>query len=225
MTELRAVLLDVDGTLIDSNDAHARAWAEVLAEFGYDAGFAEARPLIGMGGDKVLPRLTGLDEESREGRRILQRRGEIFRTRHLPGLAPLPGARALLERMAAAGLDLVVATSSSRDDLEPLLEQAGVADLIQATTNADDADDSKPDPDIVAAALKRTGQPAGDVLMLGDTPYDVAAARGAGVAIVAVRCGGWGDADLNGAMAVYDDPAAILEQWETSPFGRRTGAG
>ncbi|MEX0891291.1 MAG: HAD family hydrolase [Gemmatimonadota bacterium] len=222
MTELHAVLLDVDGTLIDSNDAHARAWAEVLEEFGHEAGFEEARPLIGMGGDKVLPALTGLAEESPEGQRILARRGEIFRERHLRELRPCPGARALVERMRAAGLELVVATSASQEDLQPLLEQAGVADLIEQTTNADDAEDSKPDPDIVAAVLRCTGRAAEHVLMLGDTPYDVEAAHRAGVGVVAVRCGGWGDADLEGAMAVYDDPAAILARWEESPFGRRT---
>jgi len=220
LTELAAVLLDVDGTLIDSNDAHARAWAEVLEEFGHDAGFDEARPLIGMGGDKVLPALTGLAEESPEGQRILQRRGQLFRERYLSGLRPCPGARALVERMRAAGLELVVATSASQEDLQPLLEQAGVADLIEQATNAAAAERSKPDPDIVVAALRRTGQAAQHVL--GDTPYDVEAARRAGVGVVAVRCGGWGDAELEGAMAVYDDPAAILARWEESPFGRRT---
>jgi phosphoglycolate phosphatase-like HAD superfamily hydrolase len=209
-----AVLLDIDGTLIDSNDAHARAWVETGDELGYDIPFDRVRPLIGMGGDKVLPILTGLDHESDEGRKVLDRRGEIFRARHLRTCTPFPAARALLSRMRDDGIALVIATSASDDDLEPLLEQAGIADLIHAATNADDADESKPAPDIVEAALEEAGHPAGACLMIGDTPYDVAAANHAGVRIIAVRCGGWTDDDLHGAAAVFDDPADILAHYE-----------
>ena len=223
MPTIRAVILDIDGTLLDSNDAHAHAWADVLEEEGFDAGFDEARPLIGMGGDRVLPRLTGLEEESEEGRRILDRRGEIFRARWLETVRPTPGARPLLERMRAAGMTLVVATSASEDDLGPLLERAGVADLLEDATNSDDAEASKPAPDIVAAALEKTGEPGARVLMLGDTPYDVEAALRAGVGIVGVRTGGWDDDALEGALAVYRDCAEILDAWERSPFAAGVG--
>ena len=101
--DIAVVLLDVDGTLIDSNNAHAQSWVDVGTEFGYDISFDEVRRLIGMGGDKVLPRLTGLQEESAAGERILERRGEIFRGKYLPVLSPFPRTRELLKRMRADG--------------------------------------------------------------------------------------------------------------------------
>jgi HAD superfamily hydrolase (TIGR01509 family) len=214
------VVLDVDGTLIDSNDAHARAWVEVGREAGHEIEFARARPLIGMGGDRVLPALTGVEEDDPEGERLTGRRGEIFRERHLPGLRPFPGTRALLERMRRDGYRLVVASSASEEDLGLLLEAAGIADLVEERTSSGDADASKPDPDIVQAALRRAGVAPEAALMLGDTPYDVEACRRAGVPIVALRCGGWDDDALAGAVAVYDDPADLLARYDASPLGR-----
>lgn len=215
-----AVILDIDGTLIDSNDAHARAYEDAGRELGFDIPFDRVRPLIGKGGDKVLPEVTGIEEDSPDGERISERKGEIFRERYLPTLQPLPGARQLLHRFRDDTMKLVVATSAGKDDLKGLLEQAGVADLIQDATSADDAEESKPDPDIVLAALKQAGFPADEIIMLGDTPYDVEAATRAGVRIVGVRSGGWGDQDLQGAIAVYEDPADLLERYDESPFGR-----
>lgn len=220
MASFKAVILDIDGTLIDSNDAHARAWADVGKEFGYEIPFEKARRLIGMGGDKVLPELTGVEEDDSEGERITERRGEIFRSRYLAELQAFPGTRELLQRMKEDGLKLVVATSASADDLEGLLEASGAADLIEETTSSGDAENSKPDPDIVEAALEETGYPAEQVVMIGDTPYDVEAATRAGVGIIAVRCGGWGDEELRGALAVYEDPADLLEHYDESPLGR-----
>lgn len=216
----RAVILDVDGTLIDSNDAHAAAWVDVGREFGFDIDFAHVRRLIGKGGDKVLPELTGLEEDDARGAEMTQRRGEIFRERYLPTLEPFPDARELLERMRADGMTLSVATSASEEDMGALLEQAGIEDLIEERTSSSDAAESKPDPDIVEAALEAAGVKADEAVMLGDTPYDVEAARRAGVRCVAVRCGGWGDAELGDAVAVYDDPADLLRRYDASPFGR-----
>lgn len=219
---LRAAILDIDGTLIDTNDAHAHAWVDALREHGREVAFGEVRPLIGMGGDKVMPRLTGgLDEESEEGKRIKARRGEIFRERYLASCRPFPGARALLERMRDGGLTLVVATSASKDDMKALLEKIGVADLIEARTSSSDAAESKPDPDIVQAALESAGVSPGEAVMLGDTPYDVEAAGRAGVPTIALRCGGWWkDDDLRDAVAIYDDPADLLARYDESPLGR-----
>lgn len=221
---LRGVLLDVDGTLLLSNQAHAEAFAIAFRESGRDIPAERVRPLVGMGSDKLLPELTGLDEESDEGRAIVERKKDAFRTL-LPEVRPAPGARALLERLRDRGLVLVVATSAGEDELDPLLERAGVRDLIDAQTSSSDVERSKPDPDIVAAAVQRSGHPPGSLVMLGDTPYDVEAARRAGVPLVAVRCGGWGDADLAGAVAVYDDPAHLLRELDRSPLASGTHAG
>lgn len=218
----RVVLLDIDGTLIASNDAHARAWVASLAEFGYAVSFERIRPLIGMGGDKILPELVGLDPDSTEAQRMSERRGEIFRTQELPHLTAAPGARDLLLRFRADGYELSVATSAKAADVKATLEQAGVADLIETATSSDDAERSKPDPDIVRAALQRSKRPASHALMLGDTPYDIEAATRARVRIVALRCGGWwSDKSLGGAEAIYDDPAALLARYDDSIFGAR----
>jgi HAD superfamily hydrolase (TIGR01509 family) len=180
-----------------------------------------------MGGDKLLPHVAGIDAASPEGERLAERRGEIFLSRYLPHLQPFPRVRELLERLARDGFRLVVATSARERELAPLLERAGVADLIARATSSDDAERSKPDPDIVAAALRRSKAPASAAVMIGDTPYDVEAATRAGVQIVAVECGGWRRQELAGALDVYSSPADILERYEYSVFAelRREHAG
>jgi HAD superfamily hydrolase (TIGR01549 family) len=218
MGPIRGVILDVDGTLVDSNDAHARAWVEALAEEGFHVAFEKVRPMIGMGGDKLLPKVCGLRENSDIGKSIGKKRKKIFTERYLPSLQPTAGAKELLEHMHQSGLRLVVASSAKEEELKGLLRVCGADEFIEKKTSADDAERSKPEPDIVQAALETVGLTQCDVLMLGDTPYDVEAARKAGVSTVAVRCGGWRDADLGGALAVYDDPADLLARYESSPF-------
>jgi HAD superfamily hydrolase (TIGR01509 family) len=221
---VRAVLLDVDGTLVDSNDAHARAWVDAFAECGRSVAFERVRPLIGKGGDKLMPEVSGVDAESPEGKRIDQHRSRIFLERYLPKLEPFPRARELLERLRADGLALVVATSAKKTEMDPLLEICGGSELVTGRTSSDDAEESKPDGDIVAAALARAQVSAVEALMLGDTPYDVEAASRVGVATVAVRSGGWDLPALSGAIAVYADASELLAQYENSPF-KRAGAG
>jgi HAD superfamily hydrolase (TIGR01509 family) len=214
MHRFEAVILDIDGTLVYSNDEHARAFLDAAGELGLDdPGFDVVRRLIGKGGDKLIPEAFGMEAESDVGRKLEERKGEIFRDRYLDDLRPTPGARALLQRLAADGIRRVVATSAGEDDLELLLGRAGVADLIDDATTASDVDDSKPDPDVVRAALKLARRPADRVAMIGDTPYDVEAARRAGVRIYAVRCGGWNEDGLKGAAAVYDDPEDVLRAY------------
>jgi HAD superfamily hydrolase (TIGR01509 family) len=218
----KAVLIDVDGTLLDSNDAHTRAWVDVLERRGHDVSFEQVRSLIGKGGDKLLGETVGIDDESDEGESISDERKALFREDLLPTLKPTPGARALLERLRDDGLQLVVATSAAGEELEALLKQAGVDDLIEDAATSSDAEGSKPDPDIVLAALDKAGVAARDAVMLGDTPYDIESARKAGVATIALRCGGfWSDDAFEGAAAVYDDPADLLAHLDESPLARR----
>ena len=213
------VLLDVDGTLIDSNDAHARAWVDALADTPTPIRFEDVRPLIGMGGDKVMPKLTGIDAESEEGERIAARRRERFLEHYLPTLRPFPGVRELLARLQDEGFTVVVASSAARDELDELLKQAGAESLVEDTTSSSDAERSKPDPDIVSAAVKTAGAKPADCVMVGDTPYDIEAAHRAGVRVIAVRCGGWwSDEDLADADAIYDGPADLLARLDESPL-------
>jgi len=213
LDHLSAVLFDVDGTLIDSNAAHAETWAQALTEHGCPRDAGQVRPLIGMGSDKLLPVIAGLEAESREGRTIAQRKQELFAER-LPRLQPTRGARALVAHLRERGKTLVVATSAGAEEMHAILRQAGVADLIPARTSSDDAEESKPDPDIVLAALRRAGAAPDATVMIGDTPYDIEAARRAKIDAMAFRCGGyWPDGSLGGALAILDDPEALLQRW------------
>jgi HAD superfamily hydrolase (TIGR01509 family) len=206
---VRAVLLDVDGTLLDSNDAHARSWVEVFVRHGMPIGFERVRALIGKGGDKLLPELTGIDADSPRGKELSAERRKLFLEKFLPTLRPTRGARALIQQLKAKGVSVVIATSANGKELAALLRQAGVDDLIERATSSDDGA-SKPDPDIVRAALEEAKVAAEDAVMVGDTPYDIEAAKRAGMRTIALRCGGWwDDAALGGAVAIYDDPAAL----------------
>ena len=217
MKAVRGILLDVDGTLVQSNDAHALAWVKALGEIGCAVAFETVRPLIGMGGDKLLPKVCGLDSESVEGKRVSERRKEIFAEKYLPHLTPTPGATKLLQHFSKSGFKLAVASSSKKDELDPLLKICGADEVIQSATSSDDADNSKPDPDIVHAALRQIKLKPEEVVFLGDTPYDVEAARKAKIRAIALRCGGWSDNDLK-ADAVYDDPADLLKKFDQSLF-------
>lgn len=224
MAQTRAVIFDVDGTLIDSNDAHAHAWVEALIDFGHPVTFEQVRPLIGMGGDKILPRLAGVQKDSDAGKAIDARRSDLFIRTYLPNLHAFPGTRELLVALQGRGLKLVVASSSKPDELKPLLALTGAAQLFAAQTSSKDAPESKPDPDIVHAALRRAGVPAAQVVMVGDTPYDLEAARRAGVRFVGVRCGGWGDDAFAGAVAIFDGPTDLLAQLDASPLAPEASA-
>lgn len=218
---VRAALLDIDGTLVDSNEAHARAWVDALEEAGECVPIAAVRPLIGMGGDKLVEALAGLSKDDARSKKIRERRQTIFAERYVARVRPFAGVRELLSRMGAAGLRRVVATSSARADLERLLEVARITDLIDDSTDAEDVEATKPQPDIVLAALGKAGCTPEEAVLLGDTPWDVAAAARAGVRTVALRTGGWRDEDLAGAVAIFDDPAHVLRCWDETPFAAR----
>jgi phosphoglycolate phosphatase-like HAD superfamily hydrolase len=217
MKPIRGVLLDIDGTLVESNDAHAHAWVKALADHGYEVAFNQVRPLIGMGGDKLLPKVSGVDPESKTGKSISQRRAEIFLSEYLPHLHATHGAKELLGLFQARGIKLSVASSAKKDELNPLLKVCGADKVIESATSSDDADRSKPDPDIVHAALKEIGLAPDEVALLGDTPYDVEAGHKAKVRVIGVRCGGWTDLK---ADTVFDDPADLATHLDQLPFAR-----
>jgi HAD superfamily hydrolase (TIGR01509 family) len=217
---LKGIIFDIDGTLVDSNDAHAESWVDTFAEAGYDVPFDVVRPLIGMGADKLLPKTIGVSSDSDIGKKLTKRRSEIFEEKYLPTLRPLPGARELILRVRSDGLKPIVATSAKDKQMKSLLKAAHVDDLMEERATASDAKRSKPDPDIVHAAIEESGVPASQLLMIGDTPYDIEAAQRAKVDTIAFRSGGWTDADLAGAVGIYDDPADLLAQYDSSMIAR-----
>ncbi|WP_157270028.1 HAD family hydrolase [Azohydromonas aeria] len=217
-----AVLLDIDGTLLDSNDAHVRSWLDAFGAHGRTFAYGQVRPLIGKGSDKLLQELLRIGDADPLSQRLKDERRDIFLQRYLGALRPTPGARELVRKLRDEEIRVVVATAAGAPELEALLRQAGVHDLIEEATTEDDAERSKPDPDIVLAALQRAGVQPVEAMLIGDTPHDVEAARAAGVDAIALRCGGWwDDAALAGAVAIYDSPAALLQGWEGSPIQRR----
>jgi len=213
VNKFQGVILDIDGTLIDSNDAHAHSWVDTFAEAGIPVPFERVRPLIGEGGDKLLPEVSGFEAGSAEGKRLTKRRTEIFKEKYLPHIQPFPKTRELITAFEKRGLKLQIATSAQEAEVKDLLKVAGTPEIIEQKTTSDDAEKSKPDPDIIHAALQKIGLEAGQVVMLGDTPYDVAAAKKAGVKSYAFRCGGWWqDRDFEDAAAIFDGPADLLEK-------------
>lgn len=218
MSRLQGVIFDIDGTLVDSNDHHARAWHDAFRNAGREVEFDRIRRLIGVGSDKLFAELTGQRLDSPEGKAISGDCKRIFAERYLPQVRPFAKGRELVERLEAGRLRLAVASSARREELEALLKIAGVSQLLDSSTTSNEVDRSKPDPDIVTAALRKLDLPADATLMIGDTPYDVQAGNRAGVGVAAVRCGGWGDRDLAGATAIYDDPADLLAHFDQSPL-------
>jgi HAD superfamily hydrolase (TIGR01509 family) len=214
------ILFDVDGTLVDSNDAHADAWVKAFAEAGVDVDRLQVRRSIGMGGDKLMPKVSGIEEDSPQGKQISRRRREIFKAEFLPHLKPFADADRLVAVLKDRGFTLVAASSAKRDELGALLRVARAEHLLDESTSSDDAEESKPDPDIIHAALERAGASAPETVMIGDTPYDIDAAARANVATIAFRCGGWTDADLKGAVAIYDGPWDLLKNLDTAFDGR-----
>lgn len=215
------VMLDIDGTLVLSNDAHAQAWVEAFAAFDHELEFAQVRPLIGMGGDRIIPKfLPGFSDQEGEGKKIADRRKELIMDKFAVNLAPANGSRDLVIKMQQQGLRLLIASSATSEELSVLLKAAQVDDLLnqdEATTSSD-AEASKPEPDLIKVALERLGMQADRVVMIGDTPYDIEAAQKVGVKTIAFRCGGFNDEQLKNAIAIYNDPADLLKHYDDSPL-------
>lgn len=211
MTAAKGFVFDVDGTLIDSNDAHAQAWQHVCLEAGLAIGLQQIRRLIGKGSDRLLAELTGIDLHSSRGQQLSTRKTGIFKAHYLPHLKPFPRARDLLLHVKQSGAKLAVATSASPDELDALLAIVKAGQLFDVKVTGEDAGSSKPDPDSVSCAVRKLGLKPAQCVMAGDTPYDAAAARSAGVAFIGLRCGGWRDRELHPAIAVYSAPAELLQ--------------
>jgi HAD superfamily hydrolase (TIGR01549 family) len=218
--QIRSVIFDVDGTLIDSNDAHAHSWVAAMADQGYQVPFEKIRPLIGMGGDKVLPAVLGIEKDSVQGKKISERRKEIFKTQYLSTLHAFPHTKELLQHLHERGLKLVIATSAEPDELKELLQiiDEHAYTFFSQQSSAKDAKKSKPDADVMRVALERSGYDPAEVIMIGDTRYDIEASAKVGIKTLAFRCGGWSDEDLAEAIAIYDDPANLLANYEYSPL-------
>lgn len=206
---VKAILFDIDGTLVDSNDHHADAWVEGFSKHGHIVNRDAIRGQIGKGADMLVPALIpGASDD--EAEMLGDAHGEAFKGKYLDRVGPFPQARDLLARVHEAGLRVALASSASKGELDHYIELLGVAGFIDATTTIDDVKRSKPAGDIVATALEKLGVEPGEALFVGDTPYDIEAGAKCGVGTIAVLSGGFSRDALTGARAVYDDAAALL---------------
>lgn len=218
---IKAVIFDVDGTLVDSVDAHARAWVKAFAEFDRPVDFLVVRHQIGKGGDELMKRFLSDSEIESFGKDVERRRKEIFQQEYLPEVKGFPRVRELVERLRADGKLVVLASSAAGEELEAYKEKADIADLIRDETSKDDAEKSKPHPDIFQAALaKLPGIAPTAAIVVGDTPWDAIAASRAGIQTVGVLCGGFPRRELvqTGCLAIYESPADLLDRYTGSPL-------
>jgi HAD superfamily hydrolase (TIGR01549 family) len=216
---IKAVIFDIDGTLVDSVDFHAEAWQRAFAKFGKQIPFETIRAQIGKGGDQLLPVFWTEEELKRIGESMTKYRTELYQKEYLPRVQGFPKVRELFEHLLAHGKQVALASSAKGEELETYEKIAGIEDLVDTATSSDDAEKSKPHPDIFEAALERLGHPpVDDCFVIGDTPYDIEAAAKAGVRTIAVRCGGFPEESLRGAVAIYDSPADLLLRYEESPL-------
>jgi HAD superfamily hydrolase (TIGR01509 family) len=219
----RAVIFDVDGTLVDSVDLHARAWQDAFREYGREVPFEEVRYQIGKGGDQLMPVFFPRDDLRRFGEEMQKRRARIYRERYMNQVRAFPCVRDLLERVKRDGKLIALASSADAGDFQHNLGLLGIGDLIDGATSSEDARRSKPFPDIFEAALSKLDSVAArDAVAIGDTHYDAEAASQIGLRIVGFLCGGFPEADLRGAgcVEIWRDPADLLANYEGSAVHR-----
>ncbi len=221
---IKAVIFDIDGTLVDSVDLHAQAWKETFKQYGKDIPYQQVRHQIGKGGDQLMPVFFSQEELDEFGEEMEEYRGKIFKRDYLPRVRPFPGVRELFLKIQRDGKRIALASSAKEDELKTYKKIAQIEDLLEAETSADDADKSKPHPDIFEAALKQLGDISNaEAVVVGDTPYDAEAAGKIRLRTIGVLCGGFPEAELDaaGCMAIYTDPADLLARYEESIIARK----
>jgi HAD superfamily hydrolase (TIGR01549 family) len=218
---IKAVIFDIDGTLVDSVDLHAEAWQKALKKFGCDVPFDRVRFQIGKGGDQLIPVFLSEEQINRFGKELEVYRSKLFKEDYLQRVRPFPKVRELFERILADDKRIVLATSAKEEELKTLKQIAQISDLIEDEINADDVERSKPQPDIFAAAHARLEDlPSEAIINVGDTPYDAEAALKVHLHTIGLLCGGFPEEALcaSRCIAIYKDPADLLANYEQSPL-------
>jgi HAD superfamily hydrolase (TIGR01509 family) len=211
---LQAVLLDIDGTLIDSNDKHARCWVEAFAHFGKQVPWDTIRMQIGKGGDLLVPDTLNAREMRDFGEAVKKYRGELWKREYMESVQPFPGAIEAIRALHDCGLKVAFASSSNPDEVEYYVELLGAADLLEGTTSKEDAEVSKPSPEIFEAALEQVKTDPARALVVGDTPYDILAAHRIPVPVAAVLCGGFPRESLAKAEFLFEDLPHLVKELE-----------
>jgi HAD superfamily hydrolase (TIGR01549 family) len=221
---IKAVIFDIDGTLVDSVDLHAQAWKEAFKHYGKDIPYQQIRRQIGKGGDQLLPVFFSREELEEFGEEMEEYRGKIFKRDYMPRVRAFPKVRELFERIKRDGKRLALASSAKKDELAQYKKIAQIEDFVEEEASADDADKSKPHPDIFKAALGQLGDIAShEAVVIGDTPYDAEAAGKIRLRTIGVLCGGFPENELRaaGCMVIYEDPADLLAHYDESIIAKQ----
>ena len=216
----QAAIFDIDGTLVNSVDLHASAWQEALVKFGHHVTFEQARSQIGKGGDQLIPVFLSEAEQRDHGEDMEEWRGALFKSKYLPLVRPFSAVPELLRCVRGAGLKVAVASSAKKSELEVYLDIACIKNLVDVATSSEDAEQSKPAPDVFHVALQKLGFEGPEAVAIGNSPYDAEAAGKAGISTIGMLCGGFTEAELRkgGCVAVYPGPAALLACFGASPL-------
>ena len=217
---IRAVIFDLDGTLVDSNELHAQAWQETFRQYGKDIPLEQLRRQIGKGGDQYLPVFLDEREMQEIGPEVEKFRADLFKRKYLERVRPFPKVKELFQRLRSDGKRIALGSSGNNEEVTHYAELAEIGELFETQTTKSDVDHSKPRPDVFLSALRLLGTAADETIVVGDTPYDVQAAKKAQLQTIGLRCGGFPEDELRayGAIAIYNDPADLLASYERSPL-------
>ena len=215
---IRAVIFDLDGTLVDSNELHAQAWQETFRHYGKEIPIEQLRRQIGKGGDQYLPVFLDEREMQEIGSEVEKFRADLFKRKYLERVRPFPKVKELFQRLRSDDKRIALGSSGNNEEVTRYAELAEIGELFETQTTKSDVDHSKPRPDVFLSALRLLGTAADETIVVGDTPYDVAAAKKAQLQTIGLRCGGFPEDELRayGAIAIYDDPADLLASYERS---------
>ena len=203
---IRGVIFDLDGTLVDSNDLHTEAWQETFRHYGKEIAYADLRRQIGKGGDQYLPVFLNEREMREIGPEIEKFRADLFKQKYLDRVRPFPKVRELFQRLRDDGKRVALGSSGNDDEVTHYAKLAEIGELFETQTTKSDVAHSKPRPDVFLSALNLLGTAADETIVIGDTPYDIEAAKKASLRTIGLRCGGFPEDELRacGAIAIYD---------------------
>jgi HAD superfamily hydrolase (TIGR01549 family) len=220
---IKAAIFDIDGTLVDSVDLHAQAWKDTFKKYGKDVPYEQVRHQIGKGGDQLMPVFFSKDELEEFGKEMEEYRSKLFKREYLPRVRAFHHVRELFQRIIADGKKIALASSANKEEIAAYKKIANISDLVDEETSADDAERSKPYPDIFMAALETLGEiEPSEVIVVGDSPYDAEAASKLKLRTIGLLSGGFPEAELlsAGANLIFQDPADLLLHYDETPLGQ-----
>lgn len=216
---ITSVIFQAENTLLDTVDLRAQAWQEIFREFGKGVPLDEIHKQLGTRGEQFLPVFWTNEELALAEEQIVERRRHLFKQKYLDRVEAFPEVRELCQRILRDGKEIALASSASAEELDIYKERAEIRDLLKGGPPRPNAKACKSALDIFEAALDQLGHPSPEeTIVVGGTQYDIGTAAQSGLRVIALRCGGFSDEALRGALAIFDDPADLLARYDESPF-------